>query len=550
MSDPTASPSPRRARCLKARPHLLWLLAILVLGVGLRCIHLTDPYIADFHAWRQADTAAFTHGYLIETFNPLSPRVDRQPCSLADAPFGLVEAELPIAAWIAAVPLKALGLRFPPAWYLRLVSIAFYVATAIYIWRLALLLGARRAEASLATLAFSTFPLSVFFTRTPQPDGPALFFSVAFLFYLERWLRGQADAHASDPRPPPAAQPIDSGIHTASTPGGAAPGDGNASLALCGLMGACMLLIKISNAFIGVPAAYLVVSSLGLRRALTSRRVWLLACAVLGAGAAWYAYAHGFPWTFGIWGDRAASKFATWELINSAGVWATLSHRLAFPIAGWAALLLAGVGLGAGLGERRVRLCVAWLLAFAAFVVLVLRGNDTHIYYQLPCVLPLALLAGRGAAQLWGVATRGGRAPGRQTRWVARAGLLGLVALQALNLRHVMFSKQTRGERRGFYHLDINGVDGAQLLRRSLPPGARFVSADRNPVLFYNSQHQGFFAEDTSVPALLRCAAGRADHILVPRSYAGREHKYRRQIQRSAASTYFLLWEVRRPPPP
>src|SRR5690606_6836009 len=110
-------------------------------------------------------------------------------------------------------------------------------------------------------------------------------------------------------------------------------------------------------------------------------------------------------------------------------------------------------------------------------------------------------------------------APSRPSRapWAARGALLGLLALHAVNLRHVMFSSETRGERRGFYHPDIDGLDGAKLLRGSLPPRSRFVSADRNPVLFYNSRHQGYFADNTGVASLLRCADGRAEHILVPR---------------------------------
>ena len=83
-------------------PTLLALAAIVVLGVLLRSHDISAPYFADFHAYRQGDSAAFVHGYLVDSFNPLDPSVDRHPCRLKQHRFGRVEAELPVAAWVAA----------------------------------------------------------------------------------------------------------------------------------------------------------------------------------------------------------------------------------------------------------------------------------------------------------------------------------------------------------------------------------------------------------------------------------------------------------------
>ncbi len=499
-----------------------WLVALAVtaivgLGVGLRCVHLTDPVIADFHSWRQADSAGFAHGYLLETLNPLSPRIDRQPCELGDAPFGLVEAELPISAWLSALPLKLLGVHFPPPWYLRSVSIGFFALTAYFLYRLQRLLGAGKLESSASLLIFSTLPISIFFTRTPQPDGPALCFCVAFIYHLEKWLAAR---------------------HSAAAPKARWWRHPDVQLGLSALWGGGMLMIKAPNLFMGLPALYLVLSRRGLAAA-REWRLWLWGGTVLCFGSAWYWYAHHFPWTFGVWGDRAASKFSDWALFSSASPWRKLSHRMVSSVAGWGALTLALLGLGAGLGERRTRLYAVWLIGFMCFVAAVLRGNETHVYYQLPVVLPFSLLAGRGVARLWHAADTSAA-----QRWGNGVALFGLLALHAWNTQSVLFAKATRGEYRGFYHMDKDVVATASMLREHLPEGARFVSVDRNPAFFYNSRHQGFFTEHARLGEVLSCAQGRADYVLVPASYKSQERILGPRVKRIAATPRYLLWQL------
>src|SRR5262245_12367951 len=48
-------------------PTLLTLAAIVVLGVVVRSYQISAPYFADFHSYRQGDSAAFVHGYLVDS---------------------------------------------------------------------------------------------------------------------------------------------------------------------------------------------------------------------------------------------------------------------------------------------------------------------------------------------------------------------------------------------------------------------------------------------------------------------------------------------------
>ena len=52
-----------------------WLTLILIFGFLVRLYKIDSP-IADWHSWRQADTAAVTRNFIKEGFNPFLPKYD------------------------------------------------------------------------------------------------------------------------------------------------------------------------------------------------------------------------------------------------------------------------------------------------------------------------------------------------------------------------------------------------------------------------------------------------------------------------------------------
>src|SRR5262245_50010552 len=104
---------------VKRHATLAMLFGIIALGVWPRLSHIGRPMFLDLHAWRQADSAAFIHGYLIDSFNLFSPSIDRHPCTAKQRAFGRVEAELPVVPYLAAAPLRLLGATQASAAYVR-----------------------------------------------------------------------------------------------------------------------------------------------------------------------------------------------------------------------------------------------------------------------------------------------------------------------------------------------------------------------------------------------------------------------------------------------
>ncbi len=456
-----------------------WLWCVIAFGVALRLSHISDPYLADFHAWRQADTAAFAHGFLIDSLSPLDPSIDRYPCEHRNVPFGRVESEWPGVQWLSALPLAAFGVTYPPAWYLRLVSIAFFVLASLYLAALVRRLDGNRTTATLSVLAFATFPLSIFFTRTVQPDGPALCFAVGLLFHLDSWLDPALDTptHARTQR-----------IH---------------AIAACA-MAALALLTKVSNAFMGLPAIYVIVRRRGWLGALRDPWLWAWGVATLIVPALWYQHARHFAWSFGIWADRGASKFTDAAFASDLEVWKRLGNREVYEILTWGGLFLLLVGLSRLRRSPSARLGAVWLLAVMLFVLATLRGNNRHIYYQLPLVLPAAILVAHGMRTLW------------QRGVFARVALLLACVVHGAITHEVLWGQGDRLSIVPYFKSDAALIEGVELLRRHVPEGEGFISADRHPGLFYNSGRRGYFAT-AHPPALMHCARNTTRFLLVDR---------------------------------
>ncbi|WP_246099100.1 ArnT family glycosyltransferase [Persicimonas caeni] len=478
----------------------------MLMGVGIRCYQLTEPGITDFHAWRQADTAAFTHGYLDETLNPFHPTVDRYPCELQGEPFGLVEAELPVVGWLAALPLAALGVDFPPAWYLRAISLLFFALTCLYLYLMVLRLGGEESEALLAVAALCLLPLSIYFTRTIQPDGPSLFFGIAFLYHLLVWLEDDRLADA----------------------------------VLSGVFATLVLLLKLSNGFLVFPALYLFISRKGLVGALRTPQYWLWGVAILVPVAAWSLYAHDFPWTFGIWGNRSGSKFTDWQIFSDPATWRKLSERLVFDILTWSGLMLAVVGATRARGREVVRFAAVWAIAFILFVCATLRGNETHIYYQLPIVVPASILIGVGARILW----RAGHA--------GRAATAVALVVYAVTSYHILLGP-TRGWENGYFNDDVPAdiQEASRLVRKNLAPGEKFVSTSRHPALFFNARHRGWFYDGEAVPGFIACTDEEAPYVLWTKDDRRRATKMMRrdktlqsQLVEVERGKHYSLWKV------
>lgn len=177
------------------KPHVLILIIICVLGTILRFYNFTTP-LADWHSFRQADTASVAREFIKQGLNPLVPKYHdlSNIQSGLDNPQGYRMVEFPLISAAVALthPLTSHWLELHQ-WY-RLTSIIFSIMTIILIYYLATLIDRKLVGLS-AALVYALLPYNIYYSRTILPEIPMLFFillaMVSFLTYINRnktWL--------------------------------------------------------------------------------------------------------------------------------------------------------------------------------------------------------------------------------------------------------------------------------------------------------------------------------------------------------------------------
>ncbi len=164
--------------------NLILLTIILVLGLTLRLKGLSNP-VADWHSWRQADTASVTREYLKQGISLTQPKYHDLSSipSGQENPSGFRMVELPIYNLITATLYQNFFSSFNFEAFHRLVSITFSLGSAIYLYLLISSLSSSFLGL-LSALFFSILPYNVFYGRTILPEVPLVFFTLAFSYHF------------------------------------------------------------------------------------------------------------------------------------------------------------------------------------------------------------------------------------------------------------------------------------------------------------------------------------------------------------------------------
>ncbi|MDP3758583.1 MAG: glycosyltransferase family 39 protein [Candidatus Daviesbacteria bacterium] len=163
-----------------------WLIIIIIGAFAVRLYKIDSP-IADWHSWRQSDTAAVTRNFIKEGFNPFFPKYDdmsgvSENPVINPATFRFVEFP------IYNIVVYPLYLFFGVAdVYSRLVSVLFSLGSITFLYFIC-----KRyfgVVASLFTAAvYAVLPFNVFFSRTTLPEPTFLFFALGMMYFMDRWI--------------------------------------------------------------------------------------------------------------------------------------------------------------------------------------------------------------------------------------------------------------------------------------------------------------------------------------------------------------------------
>ncbi|MEK6808071.1 MAG: glycosyltransferase family 39 protein [Nanoarchaeota archaeon] len=163
-----------------------WLFLIIIFALFVRLYKIDSP-IADWHSWRQADTAAVTRNFIKEGFNPLLPKYDDMSTVsevLMPNPSRFRFVEFPVYN-IFVYPFYLLfGVNEA---YHRFVSVIFSLGSAIFLFFIVKRFSGI-FEAFVATTVFSFLPYNVFFSRTTLPEPTFVFFSLGMVYFVSEWI--------------------------------------------------------------------------------------------------------------------------------------------------------------------------------------------------------------------------------------------------------------------------------------------------------------------------------------------------------------------------
>ncbi len=315
------------------------LLIILALALSVRLYKIDSP-IADWHSWRQADTAAVTRNFIKEGFNPLMPKYDDMS-RVSDVGIPNLNrlrfVEFPIYN-IAVYPFYLYFGVYDK--YSRLVSVLFSLGSIVFLYLICKkYLGV--ATSLLTVGVYALLPFNIFFSRTTLPEPTFLFFALGMIYFVNKWIWSPK---------------LIAGI-------------------LAFIFTATAFLIKPWAIFFVPPLIYSLYCRYGIKKipkvfvifALLSIlpfilwRLWILQSPEGSPGSGWLLN-----------GDHIRFRPAFW--------WWLISERIGREILGATGLVLFVIGFV--VGPKNSYFLHIWLLSMFSYFAIFATGNVRHNYYQ------------------------------------------------------------------------------------------------------------------------------------------------------------------------
>lgn len=333
-----------------------WIFIVLVglLTIILRLYRVTAP-VADWHSFRQTDTASVAQMYAASSIDLLHPRYQdlSNIQSGKDNPSGWRMVEFPLYQGVAAAAARTVPAISVDIW-LRLVTIFSAAGTAVLIMLLLFEVG-MPLTAVITGLVYAILPYSVFYGRSILPETFAVFWTMLSVYFAFR-----------------------------------------DRLLFSAVAGALALLVKPTAGFLLVPVPYLVYRRYGFSLlSLIRLFAYLLICLLpLWWWRVWILqYPEGIPvfdWLLNKGNIRFKGAWFQW----------IFAKRLAELILGYWGIVPLALGLLVRPGKKE-----GWLFPIMAaggllYVTVFAAGNVQHDYYQILLLPVISIYVARGIAFL------------------------------------------------------------------------------------------------------------------------------------------------------
>lgn len=318
----------------------------------MRLLHFGES-IDGPHSWRQCDSANVIWSFYKTGIDLLHPQV----CWLGG--HKQLVLEFPGVYGIIAFLYKILG---PSHVIARAVLLSFYALGTIYFYKILVAVTTKKL-ARLATLFYLLIPLSIYYSRAIQIDFSAMLFVFGMTYHYVIGFKGKKLGH----------------------------------IVIGSVFATLAFVTKVPYVLPAVfPLAYMVFQTKDLKLILRSSFLLIIPIAVF---AVWWMHGlnvnGGAPdWdfipTYRKFTDSSHWYFGNMHQRMSISHWAPIAKRLIFEVIGLFGLFLFIPGLLLSFrGSTFFRL---WLFGTLAYLAIFFNLNYIHNYYQIPFLVPAAVL--------------------------------------------------------------------------------------------------------------------------------------------------------------
>lgn len=341
----------------------LSLVGIFVASVTLRLYKVTAP-IADWHSFRQVDTASVAQIFVRQGIDIFHPRYHdlSNIQSGKDNPQGYRMVEVPLYQAMATLLVRMIP-NLSVDISLRLITIIASSLTAVILASITAMLIGKLAGVSTGVL-YAILPYSVFYGRVVLAEPLAVFFAVCSI-----WLM----LHAFDVK-----------------------GKNSWIFFLSCVLSSLSILIKPTAGFLLLPLAGIIVSHNGfsLRTFVKAAILCIVSIAPFLAWRNWILqYPEGIPvflWLLNEGNIRFKGAWFNW----------LFAERIAKLILGYWGVAFVGLGLVLKVDKKEKWVPPLLLVGSIAYLVIFAAGNVRHDYYQILLLPIICLYGGKGIAYL------------------------------------------------------------------------------------------------------------------------------------------------------
>ncbi len=440
---------------------------ILLLAFALRLYKLSEP-IADWHSWRQSDTAAVSKIYIQDGIDLLHPRYFdiSNIQSGQDNPEGYRFVEFPLFNLVHvgvnyAIPMLGIDASA------RFTTILFSLMATVFIFLITRKYFSERA-ALFAAFFYAVLPFSIYYGRTVLPDTAMIASVLGGIYFFSLWTEEKSKVKHQKEKSQIKSQ--------------------NLYFLTALLFTASSLLFKPYALFFLLPIAVLAFEKFGWST-LKKWPLWVFAVLSVVPLAAWRLWIMQFPegipasgWLFNAGNIRFKGAYFYW----------IFGERISQLILGYY-VTFAVMGLFKHKFEKHFWFFISFFVSSIVYLIVIARGNVQHDYYQIAIIPSLAILIGRGVDFLLSI-------DGKVNRYISVTVItVSTFFMIFLSWYHV----------RDYFNINNpNMVEAGKYADSVLPDNAKVIAPlDGDTTFLYYINRQGWPAFQDSTEGLIQKGA-------------------------------------------